>query len=332
MISSEDDSMTIEPRAKRTPFDFVQAVTAMFQTSGGRVFAFRLLFWTTAGMAIVTLIALPFILPYYGPLLDSNQSTMQAVMKGEAPPTTDPDAMMAALKGMMLPGFLMMLGFWAAYAAGEAALHRKVLLGHENPKRPIRFGADELRVMLAQLGVWGAWFLVYIGGVIVIGLFAVIPVLGIILAILGVIFMMLMMVYLPVRLAPAAALSVRNSRSHLIAARHITKRRFWPLFGAYLVVFLGGYFLIYAVLLAVVILVTGDPNFLLSVYGMGDSLPSEVMAQAGERLNNPFYMIIGVLGVILYSFAYAFWLLSIAGVGAYAVKWWEQDDPVAPFD
>jgi len=324
--------MTIEPRPRRTPFDFVAAVTAMFQTSDGKTFAWRLLFWTTAGIAIVTLIALPFILPHYGALLDVNQQNMQAIFGGQTPDPADTQAVLDSLKGMILPGLLMTLGFWAVYAAGEAALHRKVLMGEENSPRTLGFGGDELRVMFAQLGVWGIWFLIYIGGIVVLTLFAVIPVLGVIIAIFGGLFMILMMIYVPIRLAPAAALSVKNKRAHLISARHITKGRFWPLFGAYAVISIGGYFLLYAVMLTVLILVTGDSSAVMALYGMGDTLPSEMMAEAGERLKNPFFMILGVLGVIVYSLAYAFWLLSLAGIATYAVKWWQQDDPLTPFD
>lgn len=324
--------MKLEPRKPRTPFDFGQAVGAMFTTPDGKAFAWRLMFWTTAAMAVVTLVLLPFILPHYVPLMEYNAANMQAIMAGQTPPDPDMDVVLGSLSKMWLPALVMMLLFWGAYAAGEAALHRKVLLGQENAKRPLRFGKDQLRVMLAQLGVWAVFFLVYIGGIIAISLGAVIPGLGVVVVILGVLAMIFYIVNLPIRLAPAAALSIYNDRAHLLAARHITKHRFWPLFGAYVVVFIGGYILIYTVMLAVIILVTGDSKFLITMYGMSDQSPGEAFAAAGERLKNPFFMLIGVLGVIAYSAAYAFWLLSMAGIGAYAVKWWQQDDPIAPFD
>ena len=324
--------MNIESRPRRAPFDFVAAVTAMFQTTDGKAFAWRLLFWTTAALSVVMLISLPFILPHYGPLLDVNQQNMQAIMEGRTSSQADNDAILGALKGMILPGLLMTLGSWAAFASGEAALHRKVLRGEENARRPLGFGADELRVMLAQLGVWAAFFVIYIGGAIFIGLMAVIPVLGIILAILGFFFLFAMIIYIPVRLAPAAALSVKSKQAHLMSARRITKGRFWPLFGAYVVVFIGGYMLIYFVMITLLMIVTGDSNAVMSINGLGDTLPSEMMADAGERLKNPFFMVIGVLGVIVYSLAYASWMLSVAGIAAYAVKWWQEDDPIAPFD
>lgn len=324
--------MKLEPRKPTTPFDFVQAVTAMFQTSDGKAFAWRLLFWTTAAMSIVLLVVIPFIAPQFGAIFDMNAQNMQAVFGGEAPPEPDPDEILASLKKMVLPGIVMMLGWWAAYAAGEAALHRKLLRGEEYPKRPIRFGVDELRVMLAQLGVYGLFFLVYIGGIVLIFAGATIPVLGAILVLLAIPVMIFFFINIPVRFAPAAALSVMNKKSHLMVARKITKFRFWPLFGAYIVVYLGGYFLNYAVLLAAMILVSGDPNFLMNIYGLGDTPPSELIAGVGERMKNPLFMIFGVLGIIGYAASYALWMLSMAGIAVYAIKWWQQDDPIAPFD
>ena len=324
--------MTIDPRPRRTPFDFVAAVTAMFQTSDGNAFAWRLLFWTTAFMSIALLVILPFIAPHFGVLFDLNQQNMQALLEGRTPTPVDSAAVSASLKKMILPAIVMTLAWWAAYAAGEAALHRKILRGEEYPKRPLRFGADELRVMLAQIGVWMLFFLVYIGGIVLMVAGTEIPVLGVVIAIVAVLAMIFLLINIPVRFAPAAALSVMNKKAHLMAARKITKGRFWPLFGAYIVVYLGGYILNYAVLLTAMILVSGDSNFLLNIYGMGDTPPSEMMVEVGQRLKNPIFMFFGVLGVIGYAASYSIWMLSMAGIGAYAVKWWEQDDPIAPFD
>jgi len=315
-----------------TAFDFGKAVGVMFTTPDGKGFAWRLLFWTTAAMSIVMLISLPFILPHYLPLLEYNAQNMQAILSGQNPPAPDPDIILNAFGKILIPAIIMTMFFWAALAAGEAALHRKVLLGKEYPKRPIRFGKDELRVMLAQLGVWGLFFLVYFGFVLVMMVGAVIPVLGVILIIIAILAVFPLMIYVPVKFAPAAALSIFKDRPHLLAARHVTKHRFWALFGAYCVVFIGGYFLIYAVMLAVLILVTGDPDFMFSIYGMGDSSPSDVFAAAGERLKNPLFMLVAILGVIAYSLAYTFWFLSIAGIGSYAVKWWHDDNPGPQFE
>jgi len=202
----------------------------------------------------------------------------------------------------------------------------------EGSRRPIRFGRDELRVMLAQLGVWGLFFTVYIGSLVLIFAVAVIPVLGAIVAFFGIFAMIALFIYVPVKFAPAAALSVVNERAHLLAAQHVTKHRFWPLFGAYIVVFIGGYVLITIVMTLVLMLVTGDSNFMITMYGLGSEDPATAMAAAGERLKNPLFMLIGVLGIILYSAAYAFWLLTIGGVASYAVKWWREDNPVAQFE
>lgn len=324
--------MKIEPRAKRTPFDFTHAVGAMFKTSDGKAFAWRLLFWTTAALSIVLLVSLPMILPHYAPIMEYNAANMQAIMAGQTPPPLDPEIFGAAMVKLIPGGLIYFFGFWLAYAAGEAALHQKILNNRENPKRALRFGKEQLLVILAQLGVWGSFFLVYIGGFVVIAVFMLVPVLGAIVAIFGAIAILLGIIYVPVRLAPAAALSVQRNKPHLLAARHITKNRFWPLFGAYLVTFIGGYVLIGVMMQISLIVVTGDPNFMMTMYGMGERDMAQVLQETGDRLKNPIFMLLGVLSIIAMAFSYALWLLSVAGVGAYAVKWWQDDDPIAPFD
>ena len=88
----------------------------------------------------------------------------------------------------MAPTYLfLMAGYWLAWVMAEAALHRKVLHGAEAPKRPFRLGKDELRVWLAQLGVFGLIFAIYFFGVMAFVLMAAIPGIGPILAVFGLI-------------------------------------------------------------------------------------------------------------------------------------------------
>jgi len=112
--------MNIDPRKPSTPFDFGQAVGAMFNTNGGKAFAWRLLFWTTALISVVSLITIPFILPYYGALLSENAATMQAIMSGQTPPDPNVDSLMQIYARMLPISLVMMLGYWAAYASGES--------------------------------------------------------------------------------------------------------------------------------------------------------------------------------------------------------------------
>jgi len=318
----------IQPRKSKTPFDFGQAITMPFQTSGGSQFGLRLLFWVSAIMSLVYLVTFPMILPHYGELLSINQQNMQSIGSGQQP---DNSAMMALFSKMVPAYLLMMGGMWFVWVIGETALYRKVLRDEEAPRLPLRIGGDELRVLLSQLGVFAILTLVYFLGLLVVMLVggvitAAIAPLGILIIVLGVIALMLLLVYLCVALAPAAPLSVFNKKPHVLAANKIVKHRFWQLFGAYIVLFIGGYIGMYLVMYLGVLAVTGNPDFFIAMSGLSKEDPQFLIEAAAQRLQNPIIMAIAVIAQIAYAIAISLWILCLTGVGAYAVKWWDNDD------
>jgi len=304
-------------------FKFDDAVTQAFKTSGGKQFGWRLVFWAATAVSIVSLIAWPLILPHYGELMAINQQNMQSVLGGN-PGAVDSKALNALLLKMAPAYLFLMAGYWLAWVMTEAALHRKVLHDTEAPKRPLRLGKDELRVWIAQLGVFGLIFAIYFFGVIAFALMAVIPGIGPILAIFGLIAVLCLLLLASVRLAPAAALSIQKDKTLVLAAKTLTKGRFWTLFPAYLVTFLGGYILLYIIMIMGVGFVTGDPNFFMTMSGLGKEDPTEIIAAAGERFKNPLVMLMGILALIAYSAVYALWMISIIGVSSHAVKVWSR--------
>lgn len=309
-------------------FKFEHAVTQAFRTSGGKQFGWRLIFWTTAALTIISLITWPMIMPYYGDLIAINQQNMQAIMGGE-PNSVDSSAMNQLLLKMAPTYGLLMLGYWLTWIACEAALHRKVLNNSEAPRQPLRLGQDELRVWLAQLGVFGMIFAIYFFGLfalmIVIGIFAAIsPILGGLIAVIGVIAYICLLILASVRLAPAAALSIANDKTHVIATKNLTKGRFWTLLPAFIVVFIGGYILMSIIMMLGVGIVTGNPDFFMTMSGLGTDDPKEVMAAAGERLKNPLWMLVGILSMIAYCAVYALWMVSLIGISSHAVKAWHS--------
>lgn len=318
----------IKPRTIKTPFDFGRAITMPFQTSGGTQFAWRLLFWMSAIMSVVYLVTFPMILPHYGELLSINQQNIQNIGSGQQPDNTR----MIALFAKMGPAYLLMMaGMWFAWVIGETALYRKVLRDEETPRLPLRISGDELRVLLSQLGVFATIILVYFLGIFVVTLVggiitAVIAPLGVLLIVIGIIALMLLVLYLCVALAPAAPLSVFNRKPHVLAANKIVKHRFWSLFGAYIVVFIGGYIVIYLVMYLGIIAVTGNADFFVAMSGFGKEDPQFLMEAAAQRLQNPLIMAIAVIAQIAYAVAISLWILCLTGVGAYAVQWWENDD------
>ncbi len=309
-------------------YKFEHAVTQAFRTSGGKQFGWRLIFWTTAALTIVSLITWPMIMPHYGDLLAINQQNMQAIMGGE-PNSVDSRAMNQLMLKMAPTYGLLMLGYWLTWVACEAALHRKVLNNSEAPRQPLRLGQDELRVWFAQLGVFGLIIAIYVFGLLalmlVIGIFAAVaPFLGALIGVVGVIAYICLLLLASVRLAPAAGLSIANNKTHVLAAKGLTKGRFWTLLPAYIVVFIGGYVLMSVIMMFGVGLVTGNPDFVMTMSGLGTDDPEEVMAAAAQRLKNPLWMLVGILSMIAYCAAYALWMVSLIGISSHAVKAWRS--------
>lgn len=201
----------------------------------------------------------------------------------------------------------------------------------------LRFGKAELRVILIQLGVWVAWFLVYMVGIFFIAIVGglltkAVPVLGVIVTVIGFVVVLCLMVWLPVRLAPAAALTINQNKRHLLAANKVTKHRFWNLFLAYLVIGVLGYLVLYAVLAICLTLVTGDSNFMMAMSGFGSENPRDAFEAAGARLKNPVFLVLALIVSAVYTALMSVWLLCLAGVGTYAVKWWRDEDQAPAFD
>jgi len=304
-------------------FKFEEAVTQAFHTIGGKQFGWRLIFWTAAIVSVVSLIAWPLMLPYYGDLMVINQQNMQSVLGGDTSGINN-DAMLALLAKMAPAYLLLMAGYWLAWVMAEAALHRKVLHGTEAPKRPLKLGKDEWRVWLSQLGVFGILFAIYFVCLLLFSLLAVLGGLGILIGTIAIIALPCLLVLASVRLAPAAALSIKNNKIDVLAAKNLTKGKFWTLFPAYFVTYIGGYVLIYVIMLIGIGLVTGDFNFLSTMSGFGEDNPKDIMAAAGDRLKNPLIMLLCVLSVIAYGVAYAIWMICLIGVSSHAVKVWAK--------
>jgi hypothetical protein len=325
----------IEPRKRIAAFDFNGAAGGTFMTPGGKDFALRLWFWMSAFLSIVFIVTIPMFVGSYGDVLEQSWLSNRAVFSGQEPP--DPEGMMTAL-GKILPGtFVWFLGLWVVVAAGEAAFYRRYFQNQEAARQPLRFGREELRVMLCQLAVWALLYFGLIVGTIIVsvlaGVFAVLsPILMGLIFFFGFIGLFLFWIALAIRLAPAAALSTRQSKTHVLAANKVTKNRFWNLFVAYLVTYLGGYIGYYVINMISIGIATGDMNFVWALSGLGEENPRVLFDAAAERMKGPLGMTLGILAMIINAAAMSAWVLLVAGVNAYAVKWWDGDNPVPNFE
>lgn len=320
----------IAPRKCIAAFDFNAAVGGAFMTSGGKDFALRLWFWMSAFLSIVFIVTIPMFIGGYGEILEQSWISNKAVFSGREPQNSE--AMLAAF-GKILPGMLaFMLAIWAVIAAGETAIYKRYFHNAEVSRQPLRFGRMELRTAICQLGVWALVYFTLILGMIILsvigGMLAVIaPMLVIIVVIVALLGCIALFIAIPIRLAPAAALSMQQDKIHVLAARHITKNRFWNLFVAYLVTYVGGYIGYYAIYMISIGIATGDMGFLIAVSGLGEDNPRILFEAAADRMKSPIGMTLGIIAMIINASAMAAWVLLVAGVNAYAVRWWKEDDP-----
>ncbi|MEM9571247.1 MAG: hypothetical protein AAF996_07260 [Pseudomonadota bacterium] len=153
---------------------------------------------------------------------------------------------------------LMVVGiiFWAAF---EAAVQRRYV---RDAGFSIGFGADELRLLVVGL----LWFLFVIAayiGFLIAGFIVMAPlaatnadpgIVGLLMILLGLVGLFVW-IWLAVKLSAAGALTIRDRKIHFFSSWGATRGRFWPLFGAYLIlliIVLVVYFAVVGTLLAVV--------------------------------------------------------------------------------
>lgn len=328
--------MKIEPRKPTTPFDFGQAAGAWFNTSGGKEYAIRLWVWHSAAILVVLMICLPLFLPHYGELIEATWLVNQQSMNGQSS-EAESLAFIRALGKIAIPGLLCLVGMTLTTSMGESALYRKYLLGAEPARIPIRIDVHTGRNILAQIGFYLLYFIAYIFGllvlVIVSGVFgAIFAPLGAIAVGLGIVLLLGVMIAFPIRFAPAAALTALDGKTHVLATKEVTKHRFWSLFGVYLVVYIGGYIAYYIVTLISMLIISRNPDFLTAISGLGGENPRALIESTLARFSNPLFMVLGIVAMTMTAAALSGWILWIAGVSAYAVRWWHSDDPAQAFE
>ena len=161
-------------------------------------------------------------------------------------PGTDTDKMMALIQQAAPSSAVVLIATLVLAAVFFAAMNRAVMRPAESRFGYLRLASDELR----QLGLFGALlalaFLLYIAVALVI--IIVISILaaalgagaqtgvGVMMAVLLPV-LVCVFLYLGVRLSLASPLTFATDRVHVFASWPMTRGRFWPLFGTYLIAF-----------------------------------------------------------------------------------------------
>jgi hypothetical protein len=162
---------------------------------------------------------------------------------GGGEPTMPPlETFLALAPWMGLSGLLSMLLF----AAFEAACLRWMIRGETGGPLGLNLGADTWRVFaiywiwaLLAVAVCIAAALLLLALRALAGLHGVLQILTMLLGALAPLGIASVLLWVGVRLAPAAATSVAYKRLTFFGAWPLTRGKFWPLLGAFVIVFVG---------------------------------------------------------------------------------------------
>jgi len=308
-------------------FDVGEAIGTPWNLPGGRNFLTRIVLWGTGIILVVYALFGRGFLASYGDFI------LKASEIEQAGNQADPAAVAEMLSGMWaMMGSMLILGLfaWLVMVSIEAAMHKNLFRGTDHGVFPLRFGKDELRVLLAQFVIFIIVMIFYIVGVFLLtflfvgaaGLASSNGALGTVLGIaafISFIVFVFFLVRIMISWAPAAALSVRDNQQRLFEGWEITNGRSWPLFGTYLVTFLIGYIVIYAIMIVGGFIAFGNMDFLSLMMSTSDD-PAALMTQMTEAIQSPRVMLPLVIFTIAYTFATLLWYIQIWGVGAYMAR------------
>ena len=259
-------------------FDIGDAMATPWNMPGGKNFLVRIVLWGTALMLLCYAIFGRKFISTYADFLIASADMQNADTDAMGEATKE---MMSQMGGLFASMALMSLFVWMVMISVETAMHKNVFRGTDHGAFPLRFGRDELRVLLAQLVIFVIVFLVYILFVVLIGvLFGVLMVgasaagagmgalIGIV-AFIAIIAFGVLLVRLVQGWGPAAAMSVRDDKQRIFDGWPLVKGRNWPVFGTFLVVGLLGYILIYVIMIIGLFASFGNMDFLDRHVGFG---------------------------------------------------------------
>jgi len=243
-------------------------------------------------------------------------------MSAGADPAAPPLEAMAALAPWWAISTIVSLILFAAF---EAACLRWLVRGESGGGLlGLRFGADTWRVF----AIYWIWVGLWLAAIIVIALFYLLlrAIAGVhpavqwimlLIAALAPLGIIALAIWGSVRLAPAAAVTIRDQKLAFFRAWGETRRWFWPLLGAFVIVAIG-YFVIAMIVQQVLSIPFNEPTQALMADMMAGASSEEVMRRAIETFMTPGFIALGVIYLLVTQVMSFVFYIAYFGVNARA--------------
>ena len=217
-------------------FSFSSALLHFVNTKGPGGFVWK---WLLANAVIVGGATIIFLYFYF----DALAPFLGMAATGAEPTPEEALSIMGPIFGM---GILAMPVTMALMAMFETSALRRYV---RNEGFSLKFGKEEWRT----IGVYFLWigtfilaFIIMVIAMIVLSAVTIVataasPESAVVVAMIIQLLIYAPLVYFGIRLAPAAALTLRDGKVKFSSAFKVTKGRFWKLFGAYIIVYLAMY-------------------------------------------------------------------------------------------
>ena len=324
----------IKPTSYSRDYEITDAMFGAFRSPGGMPFFWKLLGWATLLLTIIGVPLIPMAISSYVDLIT-------AVFAAES----GPDVAFATVRGMgryLGVMSLYTIAYVAVIAIIRAAFFRSYFFGDLGGTFPFQFGSDEVRQGLSMLGFYALLALLVIGisllanvpmALLIMVLFGEESVAGMVLESLGIILLYVGIIaayiWFAVRFCTAGALTALRGKTHVLAARHVSRNRFWALFGSILVAGLIGYIVSYIAVVIGIMLVFPSINIGDIMTNMINGDP-EATLDAIQRVSETVsFRIMTMISIVIVSAGYAFYLLLLVGPQAYFTHQWAGADPNA---
>ncbi|MGB6230986.1 MAG: hypothetical protein WBF53_12775 [Litorimonas sp.] len=324
--------MTVQPTPYHKDYEITDAMFGAFRSPGGMPFFWKLLGWGTLLFFVFNFLTVPFMISTYTDFL------VAAVEVENSP--EDAMALMGSMGRFLGLVLLWSVAYFAVTALIRAAFYRGYFFGETQATFPFRLGRDELQQFLAGLGYWALFYLfMFLSTLALIVVVVVMTLLaallpgepGTALAMIGILMLVLLYglmvavwIWFGVKFVCAGALTALRGTTHVMAARHVSKNRFWALFGSLLVAAIIGYAATNVAFYAAIgIGVSGFGASDLFNLMTGTDLEASLEAIQAATQSTSFKLTT-LLALLVASAGYAFYSILLAGPQAFFTRQWAE--------